>query len=80
VQPLVLQYGRWDAAARRRSRRIELDRPATAVVMVLLVIVAVLSCRARREDVPGRGRLTLDTPKRGAERLINARAAREGAG
>jgi hypothetical protein len=66
---LVLQYGRWEAAARRRSRRIELDRPATAVVMVRLVIAfVVLSCRARWDRVPARGRFALDTPKWGAER------------
>src|SRR5438045_3455896 len=40
----------------------------------------VLSCRGPRIGVLGRGRLALDTPKRGAERLIIARAAREGAG
>jgi hypothetical protein len=38
AQPFVRQYGCWAAEARRRRRRIELDRPATLVVMVLEVI------------------------------------------
>jgi hypothetical protein len=37
------------ADARRRSRRIELERPATAVVIVRDVIKLALSCRAGRQ-------------------------------
>ncbi len=38
AQPFVWQYGRRAADARRRSRRIELERPATAEVIIRLVI------------------------------------------
>src|SRR5919197_5088788 len=61
AQPFVRQYGRWVAAteARRRSRRIELERPATAVVMVREVIPC-SSCRGSGPSGRSRGDLALD--------------------
>src|SRR5687768_8580850 len=39
AQPLVLQYRRRSAWARRRSRRMELARPTTAVVVDRVIMV-----------------------------------------
>lgn len=47
MQPFVLQYGRLELVARRRSRRIATERPATDGVVVRKVMVPVQSFWSR---------------------------------